>query len=400
MKTKISMIVMMVVGVYSWNNGVARTPPMGWNSWNHFGCGPDVREQLFMEMADAMVSSGMAEAGYEFIDIDDCWPAPTRDPHGRLQPDPIKFPSGMIALSDYIHSKGLKFGIYEDSGNETCGGYEGSYGSYAEDAATFAEWGVDLLKLDGCYSDPSDMKYLYTLMSESLFEAGRPVVFSCSWPAYAFDLNQTFPWEYIGTICHMWRYYDDIRANYESILGILDYTENQTDFLTNSGISHWNDPDMLEVGNGNLTYEESKTHFSLWAVMAAPLIAGNDLRNMTSDTLSILTNKEVIAVDQDPLGIQGHRIYQSEDKAAEIWTRPLYDGGLAVIFFNRGDNDDNIITGNWSLFGWQEEEKVKARDLWLHEDLGDHKKHFKANPPSHGVTMIKFTPSSSSSSLY
>jgi len=283
-------------GNFALENGLARTPPMGWNSWNHFICNTaQITEEMFLGQAKAMVSSGLSKVGYEYINLDDCWLASTRDAQGNLQPDPVRFPHGIKYLVDSIHSLGLKFGIYEDTGLKTCGGWPGSEGYYQQDAQLYAKWGVDYVKLDGCYSDPNDMKKIYTDNGYFLNQTGRPMVYSCSWPAYA---TSPIDWIYVGSICNLWREYDDIRDTWASWTDILDY-QAKANLSRWAGPGHFNDPDMLEVGNGGQTFSEYKAHFSLWAILAAPLIMGNDLRNMTQETLEILSNAEVIAVDQD-----------------------------------------------------------------------------------------------------
>jgi hypothetical protein len=374
-------------------NGLALTPPMGWNSWNHFGCNTDCKkdphnclsERLIMQMADAMVSSGMSKVGYEYINIDDCWLAPTRSPQGLLQPDPTRFPSGIKRLADYVHSKGLKFGIYEDVGSRTCGGFPGSEGNESVDAKTFASWGVDYLKMDGCYYPVCAMEDIYTEWSNLLATSGRPIVFSCSWPAYARNRNISF--EYVASICNLWREYDDIRDEWASVISILNYQESKK-LAPYAGPGNWNDPDMLEVGNGGMTFNEYKSHFSLWAMLAAPLIAGNDLRNMSRETLTILLNKEVIDIDQDRLGKQGIRI--SRQGGNEIWVRELADRrSRAVVLFNT-NNQTTLISVTWAQVGLPSA-RAKVRDLWLHKDLGTFQTSFSSSVPPHGVTMILAT---------
>jgi len=374
--------------VNGWDNGLARTPPMGWNSWNHFGCNTsEINQDLFKETAKAMVDSGLKAAGYEYINLDDCWLAKTRDSQGRLQPDPARFPDGIKALADYVHSLGLKFGIYEDTANLTCMGYPGSAGHYALDVQTFAEWGVDYVKLDGCYTNVADMKAIYTNVSESINKTGRPMVFSCSWPAYANLQGYTVPYDYLGTICNLWRYWYDIDDQFDSWTDTLDYTQaNNLSLYAAPG--HWNDPDMLEVGNGNETATEYRSLMSMWAIIAAPLIAGNDLRNMTKETIAILTAPEVIAVDQDPLGKQGTRVNKTE--LQEVWVRELSDGSLAVALFNR-DEEVAPIAVYWDDIGFSAKQLANVRDLWLQRDLGPFSGAFADKVDGHGVTLVKIT---------
>jgi len=389
MKNILIISIILIGYCYAYNNGVARTPPMGWNSWNHFGCETQlITEDLFMQMADAMVKSGMKDAGYEYINIDDCWLASTRDANGNLLPDPKRFPSGIKALADYVHSLGLKFGIYEDTGNKTCGGYPGSEGHYQQDAQTYAEWGVDYVKLDGCYTPVSDMKSIYTQNSQAFNKTGRPMVFSCSWPAYANLQNITTPYDYIVTICNLWREWYDIRDSFESWTEILDYQESANLYQW-AGPGNWNDPDMLEVGNGNQTDDEYRSHFSLWAMLAAPLIAGNDLRSMTQNTIDILTAPEVIAVDQDSLGKQGRRV-AIQNKSLEVWARALSDGGTAVALFNRSPNPTSIVA-EWVNIGIPVGTTMKVRDLWKRADLGSYTNSFTARVLPHATVLVKLT---------
>src|SRR4051812_10972523 len=277
------------------NNGLARTPQMGWNDWNSFGC--NVNDGLVRQTADAMVSSGMAAAGYSYVNIDDCWMAQNRNAAGDLVPDPQKFPNGIKALADYVHSKGLKLGIYSSAGTTTCAGFPASIGNERRDAALWASWGIDYLKYDNC----GDHRGLtapqrYTAMRDALAATGRPILFSIvNW-------GQESVWTWGMPIGNSWRTTGDIQANWNSITGILD---QQVGLDPYSGPGGWNDPDMLEVGNGGLPANEARAHFSLWALLNAPLIAGNDIRSMSADTRSILTNSEVIAVDQDWGGRQG-----------------------------------------------------------------------------------------------
>jgi len=360
---------------------------MGWNSWNHFGCDKDqLTQELFMEMAQAMVSSGMKAAGYEYINIDDCWLASTRDANGNLQPDPKRFPDGIAALSKYVHSLGLKFGIYEDSGNTTCGGYEGSWGHYEQDAKTFASWGVDFIKLDGCNTNVTDMKYLYTEFGKAINATGRPMVYSCSWPAYAnIVAHVPVPYEYVASICNLWREYRDIQDNFDEWTNILDFQES-ANLAPYAAPGQWNDPDMLEVGNGNQTDDEYRALMSLWAILAAPLIAGNDLRNMTAETLQILTAPEIISVDQDPTGHQGSRVAKNGD--LEVWARSLYDGSIAVVLFNRGPTAA-WISADFDSIGYGVSNTALVRDLWARVDLGKFTYGYSTNVPSHAVKMVK-----------
>jgi alpha-galactosidase len=281
-------------------DSLALTPPMGWNSWNHFHC--DVNEDVIKEIADAMVSSGMKEAGYQYIVIDDCWQV-GRDKEGYIIPDPERFPSGMKALGDYIHSKGLKFGIYSDAGILTCKKRPGSRGYEFQDARTYASWGVDYLKYDWCNHGTQDAKASYSIMRDALYAAGRPIVFSiCEW-------GSNEPWKWADEVGHLWRTTGDIQPCYDckvnwGELGWIHILDKQVELSAYAGPGHWNDPDMLEVVNEGLTFNESRAHFTMWCMLAAPLMAGNDLRNMNKETIDILTNKNLIAINQDVLGKQ------------------------------------------------------------------------------------------------
>lgn len=383
----VALLFVWTAGAY--NNGVARTPPMGWNSWNHFGCNTELlTEDLFMEMAAAMAKNGMKDVGYEYINLDDCWLAKTRDANGRIQPDPTRFPHGIQALADYVHSLGLKFGIYEDTGRLTCGGYPGSQGYYALDVSSYLEWGVDYVKLDGCYSNVSDMHAIYTLNSQLLNQTGRPMVFSCSWPTYANLQGYETPYTYVASICNLWREWYDVRDTWESWTAIIDYQE-YANLNQYAGPGNWNDPDMLEIGNGGQTNIEYQSLFSIWSILAAPLIAGNDLRNMTSETLAILTAPEVIAVNQDALGIQGTRVVKMD--YLEVWARELSGNTFAVALFNRG-NETESITANWTDVGLEANVTADVRDLWARSDLGSFTGSFTAKVVSHGIVMVKLSP--------
>ncbi|GFY46262.1 alpha-N-acetylgalactosaminidase [Trichonephila inaurata madagascariensis] len=334
--------------LYALDNGLALTPPMGWLSWERFTCNIDciknpdecISEKLYMDMADRMVADGFREAGYEYINVDDCWMDMTRDGSNKLKPDPERFPSGIKALADYVHSKGLKLGIYTDCGSKTCAGYPGSLGYYDTDAQTFADWGIDMLKVDGCYAQPTDMDQLYPEITIALNQSGRPIVFSCSWPAYQVDAGMDPNYKEIAKHCNLWRNFNDIEDSWASVLSIIDfYASHQDELVAAAGPGHWNDPDMILAGNFGLSFEEARAQFALWAIMASPLLMSNDLRSLDSKFRELLLNKDVIAVNQDPLGIMGKRIYQKSNM--EIWIRPispLSENGkysYAVVFFNR-----------------------------------------------------------------
>jgi len=353
---------------------LAPTPPMGWNSWNHFAC--DVNEQTIRETADAMVSSGMRDAGYRYVVIDDCWQV-SRDGAGTLVADPQRFPHGIKALADYVHSKGLLFGIYTDAGTNTCQGRPGTLGHEVQDARTFAAWGVDYVKEDWCHARGLDAPTQYRKFRDALTHTGRPIILSlCEW-----GYNQ--PWDWAPKIGQLWRTTDDIEDKWGSMLSNLDQSAQHAAV---AGPGHWNDPDMLEVGNGGMTDDEYRAHFSLWAVMAAPLIAGNDLRSMSDATRAILTNHEVIAVDQDSLGAQGILVSEGPPDL-QVWAKALHDGSRAIVLFNRSDSSAKITASfhRAGLYG----DSATVHDLWSHRDLGTFGGSFATTVAPHAVVMIR-----------
>ena len=365
---------------------LALTPPMGWNSWNTFKC--DINENLIKEVADAMVTSGMKDAGYQYVVIDDCWQV-SRDSLGNIQADPKKFPSGIKALADYIHSKGLKFGIYSDAGLKTCQGRPGSRGYEFQDARQYAKWGVDYLKYDWCYHGTQNAQASYALMAMALRKTGRPIVFSiCEW-------GTNKPWRWGAKVGgNLWRTTEDIlncwdcRTDWGG-MGFVHILDAQDSLAKYAGPGHWNDPDMLEVGNSGLTVPESRAHFSLWCILAAPLMAGNDIRHMSEPIKNILTNKEVIAVDQDSLGKQGRKVKDLGD--LEVWAKELKDGSRAVVLFNRSKQPAKISV-NWQEIGLNKSATARVRDLWRKKELGQFKNGFAATVPSHDVVMIRVWP--------
>jgi len=377
-------------------NDLALTPPMGWNSWNKFAC--DVDEELIRKTADAMVSSGMKDAGYVYINIDDCWHG-QRDSLGFIHPDPKRFPSGMKALADYIHSLGLKLGIYSDAGWNTCGGRPGSRGHEYQDAMTYAKWGIDYLKYDWCNTEALNAEGAYLTMRNALYAAGRPIVFSlCEW-------GDNKPWDWAENIGHLWRTTGDITNCFDCIVdhgtwkswGVMYILDKQDGLRIYAGPDHWNDPDMMEVGNG-MSVNEDRAHFSMWCMLAAPLISGNDLRNMSKETNEILTHKEVIAVDQDSLGIQGFK-YSSED-SVETWFKPLKNGEWAVCFLNRSSVvkpvefswKDKTVSDSFSGKELNCNKTIYSiKDLWVNKNIGKTDKTFSAEVPSHDVVLLKLS---------
>jgi alpha-galactosidase len=370
---------------------LALTPPMGWNSWNKFGC--NVSADMIKGMADAMVKSGMKDAGYQYVVIDDCWQV-ARDQDANIVADPKRFPDGIKAVADYVHALGLKFGIYSDAGSQTCAGRPGGLGHEYQDALKYAAWGVDYLKYDWCHTTTQDAKASYANIRNALDAAGRPIVLSiCEWGSHQ-------PWLWGKDVGgNLWRTTGDIQDRWSGkkewkpgdccSWGVVDIVDAEDAIYSYAGPGHWNDPDMLEVGNGGMTTTEYRSHFSLWALLAAPLIAGNDLRDMTPEIRDILTDKEVIAVNQDPLGRQGRRVWKNGD--LEVWSKPLAGGARAVILFNRGGSEQQI-TANWTNLYYPESLSASVRDLWQKKDLGKFAGRVSAAVPSHAVVMLTVRP--------
>lgn len=374
--------------------GLAKTPPMGWNSWNKFAC--DVSEKMIREEADAMAASGMKEAGYQYIVIDDCWQV-SRDSLGFIIPDPQRFPSGIKALADYVHSKGLKFGIYSCAGDKTCAGRPAGRGHEYQDALMYAKWGVDYLKYDWCNTGKLNAEEAYSTMRDALFAAGRPIVFSlCEW-------GNNKPWLWGAAVGHLWRTTGDIYNCFDCkknngnwfANGVLQILDMQNGLRKFAGPDHWNDPDMLEVGNG-MPANEDRAHFTMWCMLAAPLIAGNDLRNMSPEAKAILTNKEAISINQDTLGIQGFK-FASKD-SVETWMKPLCGGKWAVCVLNRSkasrsvDLDWKSISVTDSLCQREfntSKEIFKIKEIWQNKESGDTRKPLKAVIPAHDVLCLK-----------
>ena len=379
--------------------GLAETPPMGWNSWNTFGCNID--EGLIRETAEAIVASGMRDAGYVYVNIDDCWHG-ERDADGFIQPDPDRFPSGMKALADDIHALGLKLGIYSDAGARTCAGRPGSQGYEYQDALQYARWGIDYLKYDWCNTGTRNTPEAYPTMGNALLAAGRPIYYSiCEW-------GDNEPWLWAKNVGHMWRTTGDIincwdcvvnHGNWNSfgVMRILDM-QVERGLRVHAAPGHWNDPDMMEVGNMP-SPNEDRAHFAMWTMLHAPLIAGNDVRTMTDAPRDILTNREVVAVDQDALGVQGFP-HKRLANGLEVWFKPLAGGDWAMAVLNRAAEPQTLT------FDWAEEHVEDAfsqhrpdfdqhtyamRDLFANADAGTTEGTLAQTVPGHDVVMYRLT---------
>jgi alpha-galactosidase len=377
---------------------LALTPPMGWNSWNTFT--NRLSDALVRQTADSMVSTGMRDIGYQYINIDDFWQLVERDDEGNIQINKEKFPYGIKAVADYVHSRGLKLGIYSDAADLTCGGVAGSYGFEEQDAKAFADWGIDLLKYDYCGApvEKDSAVLRYAAMSKALGKTDRSIVYSvCEW-------GRREPWTWAASLGgHYWRTTWDIRnawnlsrydAGHNSVMQILDLNAPLADY---AGPGRWNDPDMLIVGIYTNEWaevnmegiegcndEEFKTHMSLWCLMAAPLLCGNDIRNMNKATREILLNQEIIAINQDQLGKQAKRV--RDDGDTEIFIKPMADKSWVIGLLNRSENDTKISV-SWKELGLSG--KWKVRDIWIHKDIGEFADNYTAEVPSHGCTVIR-----------
>jgi alpha-galactosidase len=363
---------------YALENGLARTPPMGFNNWNSTHCGAQFNESMVKGIADIFVARGLADAGYRYVNLDDCWALPARDAQGNLVPDPVRFPGGIKAVADYVHSKGLKLGIYTSAGTKTCNvaGFPGGLGHERQDAALFASWGVDYLKYDNCNNQGVDAVQRYTAMRDALAATGRPITYSiCEW-------GQNKPWLWAADVGNLWRTTGDIGDNYNSMLNIARANMALAQY---AGPGHWNDPDMLEVGNGGMTDLEYRSHFSLWAVMAAPLLIGTDLRKASDATFKILENREIIDVDQDPLGVQASVL--AGEGGRDILVKPLTGGDKAVVLFNETELPQRISTSAVAL-GLPQTIGYKVRDLWAHTTTAT-AGTIAATVPPHGSVMLR-----------
>lgn len=359
-------------------DGLALTPPMGFNNWNSTHCRAEFNESMVKGIADIFVDKGLKDAGYQYVNLDDCWALPTRDADGKLVPDPARFPNGIKAVADYVHSKGLKLGIYTSAGTKTCSnvGFPGALGHEYSDAQQFADWGVDYLKYDNCNNQGVDAKLRYTTMRDALKATGRPIVYSiCEW-------GQNKPWEWAADVGHLWRTTGDISDSWGSMLSIL---KQNLPLAPHAGPGHWNDPDMLEVGNGGMTATEYRSHFSMWSVMAAPLLIGSDLRTASDETFEILGNKEVIAVDQDPLGKQGSVI--SSAGGRWVVAKEMKDGSRAVALFNETGSPQRVAT-NAAAVGLPDASAYTLRDLWQHKSYNT-AGTISATVPAHGTVLVR-----------
>jgi alpha-galactosidase len=366
------------------DDGLARTPPMGWNGWYAFGC--DVHESAVRAMADSLVRTGLRDAGYTYVNVDDCWMANERTGDGSLQADPKRFPSGIAALADYVHARGLRLGIYLSAGEMTCKRRPGSAGHLTQDALTVAGWGADLVKLDWCFSSgDADRLAVYSEMRDALRYSGRPVVLSiCEW-------GDGKPWTWGPTAGHMWRTTHDIptydrRNRWRAVLRVA---AQNAQLAGSAGPGGWNDPDILQVGLPGLSAIEGRTMYSMWAMMAAPLLAGNDLRRMDGRTRGTLLNRDVIAIDQDPAGVQGLRV--SAKRGRDVWVRPLGDGARAVLFVNRTGRTRYFRASPQAIFASPNARRFRVRDLWRRKNATA-VRWITARVPAHGAAMFRVRP--------
>ncbi|MGW1895624.1 NPCBM/NEW2 domain-containing protein [Streptomyces sp. NPDC002004] len=360
------------------DDGLAPTPPMGFNNWNSTNCRAEFNESMVKGIADLFVAKGLKDAGYLYVNLDDCWALPQRDADGRLVPDPARFPNGIKAVADYVHAKGLKLGIYTSAGTKTCNsaGFPGALGHEYSDARQFADWGVDYLKYDNCNNQGVDAKKRYTTMRDALRATGRPIVYSiCEW-------GENKPWEWAPGVGQLWRTTGDIGDSWGSMLSIV---KQNLPLARYAGPGHWNDPDMLEVGNGGMTDTEYRTHFSLWSVMAAPLLIGSDLRKASDATFDILGNREVIAVDQDPLGRQGAVL--TSENGRWVVVKEMQDGSRTVALFNETGGAQRIATTAEAV-GLPDADAYTLRDLWQHKSFNT-AGTIAATVPAHGTVLLR-----------
>ncbi|KAM3963173.1 alpha-N-acetylgalactosaminidase-like [Aphomia sociella] len=401
----------LVYSAQALDNGLALTPPMGWLSWQRFRCITDckkypqdcISENLIKRTADLMTIEGYLSAGYNYVGIDDCWLEKQRGPDGRMVPDRKRFPSGMKALSDYIHERGLKFGMYQDYGTHTCGGYPGVLGHEQLDIDTFVSWEIDYLKLDGCYIKQEDMDTGYPKFGNMMNKTGRPIVYSCSWPAYQEFGKRKPNYGAIAKSCNLWRNWGDIQDSWTSLKAIINWFGNNQNRLAKfAGPGHWNDPDMLIIGNFGLSVDQARVQMALWSILAAPLFMSVDLATIRPEFKEILLNKDIIAIDQDKLGKQGWRVWKSIDsdarKGLEVWKRDLSDGSHALAFVNqREDGVPYVATFTYAEMALIKKD-YEVQDLYKEEPnkLLQGNKNFEVRINPTGVKFYKFIPRHSS----
>ncbi|XP_050682650.1 alpha-N-acetylgalactosaminidase-like [Leptidea sinapis] len=379
------------------NNGLALSPPMGWLSWQRFRCITDcdkypnecISEALIKRTADKMVGDGYLTAGYNYVGIDDCWSEKYRDENGKLVPDKKRFPNGMKAVGDYLHAKGFKFFLYQDYGNKTCAGYPGVLGHEKTDIASFVEWGVDYIKLDGCNVEISQMDTGYPEFGKYMNESGREMVYSCSWPAY--QSNPDYP--SIMEHCNLWRNTDDIEDSWASLTSIMDwFAERQDDLVKYAGPGHWNDPDMLLIGNFGLSLDQARVQMAVWSILAAPLFMSVDLDTIRNEFKEILLNADIIAVDQDELGKQGIRTWNKSK--CEIWRRELTDGYAVAFVSRRSDGTPYSLTATFEDMKIPQQ-SYTVKDLYNEEkdrSFGSDDGKFETRVNPSGVKFYKFIP--------
>lgn len=381
-KTLLFLLLAAQITVYGQFSELAKTPPMGWNSWNAFDL--NISSKIVKAVADSMVSKGLASAGYQYIVIDDGWQI-DRDKNGKIIADSTRFPEGIKYLVDYVHSKGLKFGIYTCCGTRTCGGRPGSYGYEKIDAKTYAEWGVDYIKEDWCNTDGMETRTQYKIMSEAIKATGRHMLLSlCEW-------GVSSPWEWAKGVGAIWRTTSDIQDCFDCVrnwggMGWSKILDKNANLAPYAGPGHWNDPDMLEVGNKSLTPAECRSHFAMWCMIAAPLIAGNNISTMNDTIKDILTAPEIIAIDQDPLGAQGTRVKNND--GLQVWQKPLADGSVAVALLNLTTTSAKIFVTNNEI-GFKTGVTCSVRDLWARKDLAIITDTFKTLVQPHNVVVVK-----------
>uniref|UniRef100_A0A914VZT5 Alpha-galactosidase n=1 Tax=Plectus sambesii TaxID=2011161 RepID=A0A914VZT5_9BILA len=389
------------------DNGLAKTPPMGWMSWAQFYCEIDclhhpyscISEDLYMEMATRLVEDGYKDVGYNSIHIDDCWLEMNRSADGKLVADRVRFQSGILALSNYMHERGLKLGLYEDYGTKTCAGYPGSYGYMEMDANTFAEWGVDYFKFDGCYMDAEKIPQGYKEMSAWINKTGHSMVYSCEWPLYLLVNNKTVDYAEVSNYCNLWRNYYDVSASWNSIHSIINFFDlNQDKLIPVTGPGRWNDPDMIVVGQNSITPDQSRTQMSIWSIWSAPLIMSNDLRLVAPVYKEILQNRRVIAIDQDPLGKMGRLVVNTTNVAVYVKSVTPTDenssqSSFAVVIFNRHLKSSAKVTVRLNEIGLTNSAGYFVQDLWSGEKRGIMlpDDQYIADVPPTGVNMFKAT---------